>query len=388
MNRRNFVLATSMLPLALNAQEKNKNYTVAVIGHTGRGGYGHSLDIVWRNFSNIKITAVADPVETGLAKAKARLKADKAYSDYRKMLAEVKPDLVAICPRHPDQHFEMMKSAIEIKAKGIYIEKPFCRSPKEADLILQMAKEANCKIAVAHRNRYLPVISKIKELIDKGEIGKVLEVRGRGKGDHRGGCVDLWVLGSHVLNLINYFCGKAQSCSSIILRDGKSAPLTELRDGEEGLGKILGNEVHARFHMENGCIAYFDSMAKDDTKSQGFGLEIIGSKGVIQIQCDRNPLASIIQGNPYKFSSRTQKVISSAGIDQVEPKADNHKKVFDHIIPVRDLLSSIEENRAPLCDAEQAAHTVEMICAVLQSHKEGGKTVKLPMQNREHPFGL
>ena len=32
-------------------------------------------------------------------------------------------------------------------------------------------------------------------------------MRGRGKGDRRGGAEDLWVLGSHVLNLMTYFGG-------------------------------------------------------------------------------------------------------------------------------------------------------------------------------------
>ena len=36
------------------------NYRVAVIGHTGRGNYGHGLDVVWREIANVQIVAVAD----------------------------------------------------------------------------------------------------------------------------------------------------------------------------------------------------------------------------------------------------------------------------------------------------------------------------------------
>ena len=34
---------------------------VAIIGHTGRGNYGHGLDAVWKQFDDIEIVAVADP---------------------------------------------------------------------------------------------------------------------------------------------------------------------------------------------------------------------------------------------------------------------------------------------------------------------------------------
>jgi hypothetical protein len=34
-------------------------YRVAVIGRTGRGNYGHGLDVVWRQVDNVQIVAVA-----------------------------------------------------------------------------------------------------------------------------------------------------------------------------------------------------------------------------------------------------------------------------------------------------------------------------------------
>ena len=42
----------------------------------------------------------------------------------------------------------------------------------------------------------------VKKLIADGAIGTLLEFRGRGKEDRRGGGEDLWVLGSHVLDMI------------------------------------------------------------------------------------------------------------------------------------------------------------------------------------------
>lgn len=84
-----------------------KTYRVAVIGHTGKGNWGHGVDTVWLKVPQTEIVAVADPDEKGLAAAAARLKTTKTFADYRAMLAEMKPDIVAICPRWLDQHRDM-----------------------------------------------------------------------------------------------------------------------------------------------------------------------------------------------------------------------------------------------------------------------------------------
>ena len=63
-----------------------KPYRVGVIGHTGRGNYGHGLDTVWREVPGTQVVAVADANPKGLDAAVKRLKAPKGYADYRKML--------------------------------------------------------------------------------------------------------------------------------------------------------------------------------------------------------------------------------------------------------------------------------------------------------------
>ena len=127
MNRRSFIATSSALPLLVQAAEAPLR--VAVIGHTGRGNYGHGLDTVWLKVPGAKIVAAADANAQGLAKELKRLKINSGFADYRQMLQQVKPDIVAICPRHTDQRLDMAVASAEAGAKGIYIEKPFCRTP-------------------------------------------------------------------------------------------------------------------------------------------------------------------------------------------------------------------------------------------------------------------
>ena len=92
-----------------------RKYRVGVIGHTGRGNYGHGLDTVWGHIPGCELVAVADADPNGLKAAAARLKAPQAFSDYRKMLDEAKPDIISVGPRHLDQHRDMVIAAAERK---------------------------------------------------------------------------------------------------------------------------------------------------------------------------------------------------------------------------------------------------------------------------------
>ena len=300
------------------------------------------------------------------------------------MLAEVKPEFVAVCSRHPDQHCDMILAAIKAGAKGIYVEKPFCRTPEEADRILAAREKRGARVAVAHRNPYSPVLKIIDKLVEDGEIGKLLEIRGRGKGDRRGGSEDLWVLGSHVLNLIHHFGGDPRSCSAVMLQDGKHVTKWHVRKGAEGLGPLAGNELHARYLMSKGVIGTFDSIANDQTGNAGFGLQLIGSKGIVAIHADRDPLAHFVPGNPFKAVKEPLPwiPITTAGVGKAETNPELIHDVHHHVVAVKDLIAAVDEKRPPLCDAKAGAMTVEMICGVFESHRQGGKAVAIPLEER------
>lgn len=359
---------------------------VAVIGHTGRGNYGHGLDTVWLGVADAQIVAVADADADGLQQAQQRLRVDAGFRDYQEMLRRVRPQIVAVCPRHVDQHAAMVLAAIDAGAEGIYVEKPFCRTPAEADQMLTAASRQNVKLAVAHRARYHPTLQAIDQMIARGDIGRPLEMRGRGKGDRRGGGEDLWVLGSHVMNLIHYFGGQPRSCSAVVKTSGRRVQRQDVHQGAEGLGPLAGDEVHARYEMTRGPIAYFDSIANDGTRGAGFGLRIIGSEGLIDIDCDGQPLAHLAPGNPFEVSKAAKPFIpiTSAGAGQAEPLDNIGERV--NLAPAVDLIAAIDEDRAPLCSGEQGAMTVEMICGVFESHRLGGQAVALPLAQRDHPL--
>lgn len=390
MNRRHLLASFPALLAATPAfAAAGQKLRVAVIGHTGRGNYGHGLDTMWLRIPAVEVVAVADADEKGLAGALKKLPGAKGFADYQQMLAEVKPDIVAIGPRHIDQHRDMLLAAIAAGAKGIYIEKPFCRSPQEADEIIAAAGKAGTKIAIAHRNRYHPVMPHVTQLMKDGAIGRVLEMRARGKEDTRGGSLDLWVLGTHLFNLATFFAGPPVSCAATVLQDGHVVTKADVKEGDEGIGALAGNEVHARFEMTNSLPLFFDSVKDAGDKAAGFGLQIIGTKGIIDFRIDKEPVAHICVGSPFNPAVKEPRVwqpLTTGGIGKPEPIADLGRQLSSHEAAGLDLIAAIAENRAPLCDAEGGREAIEMVCAVFESHRLGGKRVEWPLQTRVNPL--
>ncbi len=391
MNRRHFLATTAAASFTLNspAAEAGK-LRVAVIGHTGRGNYGHGIDTMWLSVPATEIVAVADADADGLAAELKKLKVAKGFADYRAMLSEAKADIVAIGPRHIDQHRDMCIAAIKAGARGIYMEKPFCRTPAEADEIVAACERKGVKLALAHRNRWHPVLPVVAKLMKDGAVGRVLEIRARGKEDPRGGSLDLWVLGGHLLNLACYFAGKPVACSAAVLKDGHAVTKADVKEGDEGIGPLAGNEVHARFEMESGIPVFFDSIHDAGTKQAGFGLQIIGTLGIIDLRIDTEPLAQILAGSPFKPTAdpRAWVPISTAGIGKPEPVENLGKQVMGHLTGAQDLLAAMRDNRQPLCSAEDGRTTIEMICSVFESHRLGGGRVLWPLKTRGNPLDL
>ena len=372
-----FAFVLSVVTLAPQAAERP--LTVGVIGHTGQGNYGHGEDTVWLKIPQTKIVAVADADPKGLADAAQRLGGVKAYADYKVMLAETKPDIAAICARHIHEHRDMIVAAVGAGVKGIYIEKPFVRTLAEADEIVKLCAQKGVRLAIAHRNRYHPVIDVVKQLVASGEIGELKEVRVRGKQDHRGGGLDLWVLGGHGFNLATLFTGAAISCEATILVEGRPATKADIRPGDEGVGLIVGDEIHARYETKSGIPLYFDSKKGTPAKGTPFGARLIGTKGVISLQIDEEPLA-ILERDGVKTP------ITTAGIGKPEPIKDIKQVNGGHHGAVRDLLAAIAEKREPLCGPEAGRETVELTLAVFASFVADGKKVALPLAGRAHPL--
>lgn len=360
-------------------------YKVAVIGHTGRGDYGHGIDTVWRDLPQCKVVAVADADEKGLAEAVKRLGGVKGYGDYRAMLDEQKPDIVAVCPRWLDQHRQMVVACAE-RGAHMYMEKPLCRTLDEADAMVEACRAKNVKVAIAFQTRYSPRLRAVWELIHEGALGRILELRGRGKEDARGGGEDLWVLGSHIMNLMHHFGGEPTWCFAHVTEGGEPVAKKHVKEGREGIGPLAGDVVAATYALSNGATGYFNSHRNAAQGGNRFGLRIYGERGVIEILTGYLPAVHYLP-DPLWSPGRSGTAwtpVSSAGVGKPEPLKDGAAHA-GNLLACRDLIAAIEQDRQPEASIYEGRTTVEMIAGVFESHRVGA-AVAFPLKNRGNPL--
>jgi len=363
-----------------------KTYRIAVIGRTGKGNYGHGLDTVWLNNLRADIVAVADEDEKGRADAAKRLKAPNAYADYRTMLAKEKPQIVSVADRFLDSHRDMVIACAEAGA-SIFLEKPLCRTLQEADEMVAACEKHHVKCAIAHQTRYSPRLKVVKQLVADGKLGELIELRGRGKEDARGGAQDLMVLGTHILDLMRLLAGDAHWCFARVWQDGKKALPGDVRQGGEGMGPIQGDRIAATYGFDNGITGTFGTFKAKDGASRRFALQVFGSKGVIHLVTGSLPAVYWLDDPSWMPGSGKAEwqPITSAGVGQPEPIKDSSADMGNRLIAA-DLIDAIENDRAPLGSIYDGRASLEMILAVYESHKLE-RPVELPMKNRRHPLG-
>ena len=386
MNRRGFLAGAAAGAAAAAAPRARAaapaKYRAAVIGHTGRGNYGHGLDRVWLAIPGVTVAGVADASARGLASAVRRLGGAKGFADYREMLDKIKPDLVSVAPRWLDQHRDMVVAAAERGVRGIYLEKPMCRTPAEADEMVAACKKHRVKLAISHQTRYSPKMRVIDELIASGRLGRIVEIRARGKEDRRGGGEDLWVLGTHVLDLMHRFGGRPGSCHAWVMQGGRPAGTDTIKPGSEGIGPLNGDEIHAGYRLAGGAMGYFDSIRNAAGRPSRFGLTIHGTKGVLEIHTGYLPDVHFLPDSSWSPGRTGSKWIpvSSAGLGKGEPLKDGGLHA-GNVLAVRDLIAAIEKDRTPQADIQTARVATEMISAVFWSHRLG-KRIDLPLKHR------
>ncbi len=356
---------------------------VAVIGRTDRGDWGHAIDELWADaqqpFARTQLLAVADESQAGLVKAAARLSLDAspgvAFRDWQKMLTTVRPDIVAICMRQIDCHAEMAIAAAAAGAKGIFMEKPFVQTRAQADAVIAACQKANTTLSLALVNRHSPAYAAARDLIEDGRIGRVLELRGRGKEDARGGGEDLWVLGCHVLDMMVDLGGTPQWCEAAVTLGGRAITKADAVAGPEGIGLIAGDSLNAVFGLADGPIGFFSSVREAGLKQPNFGLTVVGTKGAIHIRPDQVPHAYLREAPLWRVDKEfSWRPIGPEGLGLEVAAGDPDRqaqRVHWAHLATTDLIDAISADREPETGMYAGRTVVEMTAAIYESALSG-----------------
>jgi len=129
-----------------------------------------------------EISAVADVHPRHLNEAMEKFGVNDGYVDYKDMLKNADIDAVVICTP-PEHHFRIASDSIECE-KHVLCEKPIATTTKQALTIRKILKTKRRRFGrylvfmPAHNFVFTPCFRKARELIDKGEIGKITRISG------------------------------------------------------------------------------------------------------------------------------------------------------------------------------------------------------------------
>lgn len=207
----------------------SKEITAIVIGAGSRGNSYAAYTFAYRH--PFKVIAVAEPRDDFRKKFVNRFKIseENVYKDWRDVVQKDKfADCVFICTQDR-LHAEPTIAFAKLKYQ-ILLEKPMAPTEEECRRIVDTCKSEGVLLQVCHVLRYSPWAMKIKEVIDSGRIGDVVNiqhlepvgywhyahsyVRGNWHKESESSNA-LLAKCCHDLDLINYWMGPQNRCEKI-----------------------------------------------------------------------------------------------------------------------------------------------------------------------------
>ena len=157
------------------ARKKNKKLRVAFIGAGGIAGthMGYLAEM-----EDVELVAAADVVQASAEGRQEEYGMSAAYSDYKKMLKEIKPDAVSVCTPN-GLHAPCSIAALNAGA-DVIVEKPMAMNAPQAQKMLEAARRNRRKLVIGFQYRFDPKTQYLKNAVEAGRLGTVVYARVQG----------------------------------------------------------------------------------------------------------------------------------------------------------------------------------------------------------------
>lgn len=324
------------------------------IGVIGLGYIGtHHL----RNFNRLLEENLVDELSASdidLSKKRIAEKyGAKFYRDYMTMLEEEDLDAVSIAVP-TIFHEEVALKAIENKVH-ILVEKPFTYSLESAMKIMDRARENKVEIMVGYIERFNPVVSRLKEMIDDRELGDLISLSARRLGGPRlidcGVILDLAV---HDIDVMLYITGKkVERIHTFSLKR-----LPEVR-----------NEDYATISMlfEDGMVGRIEVSRITPVKTRE--LDVAATKCYVKLNYIDQEIR-IVESFLKEKKARWRDF--KEFVSKFSPKVRflNVVKEEPLYLELKAFINSLEDNSKPPVTAEDAIETLRIAFAAVKSYEE------------------
>jgi UDP-N-acetyl-2-amino-2-deoxyglucuronate dehydrogenase len=352
-------------------------FTIALIG-CGRISFKH-VEAYVKNSADLAFAAACDP-RTERAEAKAAEYGKSfpdarvaVYSDYRKMLDELHPDIVSIATES-GLHAGIAVDCLQAGAH-VVCEKPMALSTADADRMIAAARKAGRKLAVCFQNRFNAPVQRARKALEAGRFGAMMngsvqirwnrnesyyaEAPWRGTWAQDGGT--LMNQCTHGIDLLQWMMGedatRVQASTRRFQRpieaEDFGAAIVEFASGAVGI-------------VEGSANVYPSNL--DET------LSLFGTRGTVVI----GGLA-VNKLQTWRFADSEE--LGDAEARVLDPKASDPPTVygFGHSALIADVVEAVKAGREPLVSGEKGKKALEIILAIYESQKTG-RAVELPTE--------
>ena len=324
--------------------------------------------------NNLQIVAVCDinPNHMETLFAKYGLQNEETvrrYADYRQMLKEVEPELVSIATES-GSHAQIALDCIDAGVHVI-IEKPMAMNMRDAEEIIQQAKEKNVKVSACHQNRFNIAVQKMRRALEQGRFGMI----------SHGSIHVRWNRNQDYYTQAPWRGTWAQ--------DG-GALMNQCIHGIDLLRWMMGDEVvevygvtRQQFHhyleaediglavvkFKNGVIATIEGTTNVYSKNLEETLYLFGEKGTVKLGGTSTNNIDV-----WDFEDETEEDVRNKGLEEeiCSVYGNGHTSLF------ADVIDAIRNDRKPYVDAVAGRNALEMVLAIYKSQKEG-IPIKLPL---------
>jgi predicted dehydrogenase len=178
------------------------------IALVGIGAWGRNLARNYAQLPEAELRRICDSNPERLREAARAYPRTICSSDYTHVLADPETDAVVIAAS-ASAHFSLAREAL-LAGKDVYVEKPLTLDAGHGQELVRLAGDRSRVLMVGHLLLYHPVVVKLRELIQAGELGRILYIYSQrlNLGTVREDENALWSLAPHDVSSIMFLLGE------------------------------------------------------------------------------------------------------------------------------------------------------------------------------------
>ena len=367
-NANQFDVAVSITksPNYLTTKSTMKTYRAAVIGCSRMGGFidneviGYPTIVLpmshaagYTACARTELVACADMRPEVMAEfgRQYNVPPPAQYTDYRELIEREKPEILSVATQ-PEQRAEIVIYAAEHGVKAIYAEKAMAASLAEAEAMVAAVERNGVAFNLGANRRWATEYAAMKALVDSGELGALKSILLYSTGT-------LFNMGSHYFDL------------ALLLNNDQPVQWVQatLRADET----IFEGDLLRQDPVGEGFVAFANGVtAYMLTTPRGGDCEII---------CEHGSLTAFNDGLSWQLRRR-QPIDANGHTGLLDAPYPEPPRVSSTLRLIEDLVQALDSGQPPHGGPRTALAGAELIFAFIESHRQGGARVALPLQQR------